>query len=647
MQNNICVSVIVPIYNQEKYLNKSIPSIMEQNYDNLDIVLVNDGSTDSSIDIIKAYAAKDNRIQIVEKNNGGLVDATLAGISVAKGDWVCFLDPDDLIGKNFVKFFVENISDECDFVAAGFYYENKGVLTPYNLSKTRFYDKCQLLKHRNDFLCEEGNRNISNRFFISRWNKIYRYSLVKQVAEKFENCKNISLGEDTIFTYLALCFADGAKTVSEPNSYFYNIGNQNSMMKTGDIEVQQKKCVKAFETLKAFTEEFKTDVNQAYALYYLLIESIFGHLKKSNYKQYKDCRLILKNDIHYRISRKMLRPNIKSGKKFIKFYIRNLVYSRVLYKPLKSIYNFLKRLVKYVLFWINKSVKKGIVRATRLLYFQIQRDTAFTDINNFLPKLEERIFPILSPFLSQDTDLNNTSIENNVFVFWWDGFENAPEIVKKCYASVCKHHPDSNVIGIDKNNYRKFTDIDTKIIRDFEKDKISVQTFSDILRFNLLKNNGGVWIDSTIMFLSKYNLIEDLADKSFTSLEFSTSREFLKYEDCECSWSGFFIASRKNGLFVRAVDEIFKQYYLKYKTYSIYFFIDAVLMICKKYGLDYNVLDKTLSTSDSMFTLSSLLGKQYNNDIIELIKNTPQKLQWNCDKFAKDGTFYGWLLSRE
>lgn len=647
MQNNISVSVIVPIYNQEKYLNKSIPSIINQSYNNLDIVLVNDGSTDSSIDIIKEYAEKDNRIQIVEKENGGLVDATLAGISAAKGDWVCFLDPDDLIGENFVRFFVENISDEYDFVAAGFYYENKGVLTPYNLSETHIYDRTQLLKHRDDFLCEEGNPNISNRFFISRWNKMYRYSLVKQVAEKFESCKGISLGEDTIFTYLSLCYANGAKTIFEPNSYFYNIGSQNSMMKIGKMEVQQKKCVKAFEVLKSFTQEFKTNINQAYALYYLLIESIFGHLKNRDYKQYKACRSMLKSDSCYQISRKMIRPKMSSGKKFIKFYIRKIVYSRVLYGILKFTYELLKKALKYVPFWIKKSFKKGVVRATRLLSFQIKRDTAFTDINKFLPKLDERIYPILAPFLSQDSNLGNTTIENNVFVFWWDGFENAPEIVKKCYASVCKYHPDSNVIGIDKNNYHKFTDIDAKIIKDFEKDKISVQTFSDILRFNLLKNNGGVWIDSTIMFLSKYNLLEDLKDKSFTTLEFSTSRDFLKYADCECSWSGFFIASRKNGLFVRAVDEIFKQYYLKYKTYSIYLFIDAVLMICKKYGLDGNVLDKTLRTSDSMFTLSLLLGKPHNNDIIELIKSTPQKLQWNCEQFTKENTFYGWVLSRD
>ena len=274
----------------------------------------------------------------------------------------------------------------------------------------------------------------------------------------------------------------------------------------------------------------------------------------------------------------------------------------------------------------------------------MNRDNAYRDMNSKLPLIEERVLNFLQPFLNQTTNFEECPVEKNVFVFWWDGFENAPEVVKKCFASVRKYHPDCKVIGVDKNNYQDFTDIHPRIIEDFKKDKISVQTFSDILRFNLLKNNGGIWIDSTILFLSELNLLEDLKNKSFTSLEFSTSRDFLKYEDYECSWSGFFMASRKNGLFVRAVDEIFKQYYLKYKTYSIYFFIDTVFMICKKHGLDGNVLDKTLKTLDNMFTLAWLLEEKYDSDIIEMIKNTPQKLRWNISNSSDENTFCGWLL---
>lgn len=640
MNQDLLVSVVVPIYNQEKYLNKSIPSIINQTYKNLDIVLVNDGSTDKSINIIKEYAEKDNRIQVVEKENGGLVDATLAGISVAKGEFLCFLDPDDLMGENFVKTFVESFTDECDFVSAGFYYDNKGVLSPYCLKEDRFFTKQELLNERDSYLFDGKTEEISNSFFISRWNKMYRTTVVKKVAEDFSECRNVSLGEDTIFTYLVLNYASSAKTLSIPNSYFYNIGNQNSMMNKGQVELQLKKSVNAFEKLLMLIKKYGSDTSQAYALYYFLIQGIIVRAKSSNKSEYKQVVSVIKKDYNYQIAKKYIKNCKKSLKEKVKTVFRGTLVGKILRKAI----SILRTFKCYILFWTGKLIKKGPVRATRLLIFQINRDNAYKDMNSKLHLIESRVSSFLEPFLDQKTNLEECLIEKNIFVFWWDGFENAPEIVKKCFESVCKYHPDSKVIGIDKNNYQNFTDIHPEIIEDFKKDKISVQTFSDILRFNLLKNNGGIWIDSTILFLSELNLLKDLKDKSFTSLEFSTSRDFLKYENYECSWSGFFIASRKNGLFVRAVDEIFKQYYLKYNTYSIYFFIDAVLMICRKYGLDDRVLDKTLKTSDNMFTLAWLLEEKYDSDIIEIIKNTPQKLRWDIRNISKENTFCGWLL---
>ncbi len=642
MKQDSLVSVVVPIYNQEKYLNKSIPLIINQTYKNLDIILVNDGSTDMSISIIKEYAEKDSRIQVVEKENGGLVDATLAGIAVAKGELLCFLDPDDLLGKNFVKTFVESFTDECDFISAGFYFENKGVLSPYYLEEDRIFTKEELLNKRDSFLLDGKSTEISNSFFISRWNKMYRTSLVKRVAKEFSVCRDVSLGEDTIFTYLVLNFAMGAKTISNTNSYFYNVGNQNSMMKNGQSEIQLAKSLNAFEKLFKLIQKHNSDISQAYALYYFLIQGVITRTKNSNKSEYKKTVSAVKKDDNYQIAEKYIKKRKRTLKTIVKDFLRKSFISAFLKGALKT-----ARIFKhYGSFWVKKLMKKGPIRATKLLKFQISRDNAYKDMNTKLPLIEKRIFSILEPYLNKKTNLDECSIEKNVFIFWWDGLESAPEIVKKCFDSVCKYHPDSNVICIDKDNYQNFTDIDAKIIKDFKKDKISVQTFSDILRFNLLKNNGGVWIDSTILFLSELNLLEDLKDKSFTSLEFSTSRDFLKYEDYECSWSGFFIASRKNGLFARAVDEIFKQYYLRYKTYSIYLFIDAVLMICKKYGLDDNVLEKTLNTSDNMFTLAWLLGEKYDDDVIEMIKNTPQKLRWDTKNISKENTFYGWVLRK-
>ena len=91
------ISVIVPVYNVESYLEKCIESIQNQSYKSLEIILVNDGSTDSSGDICDKYAAHDKRIKVIHKKNGGLSSARNAGLEVANGDYIAFVDSDDYI----------------------------------------------------------------------------------------------------------------------------------------------------------------------------------------------------------------------------------------------------------------------------------------------------------------------------------------------------------------------------------------------------------------------------------------------------------------------------------------------------------------------------------------------------------------------
>ena len=93
------ISVIVPIYNVEKYLTKCIESIINQTYKNLEIILVDDGSPDKSPIICDEYAKKDNRIKVIHKKNGGLSDARNYGMSLATGEYISFIDSDDYIDE--------------------------------------------------------------------------------------------------------------------------------------------------------------------------------------------------------------------------------------------------------------------------------------------------------------------------------------------------------------------------------------------------------------------------------------------------------------------------------------------------------------------------------------------------------------------
>lgn len=113
--SNIVVSVIVPVYNVEKYLEKCIKSVLEQTHQNFELILVDDGSPDKSGKICDRYAASDSRISVIHKENGGLSSARNAGIDVATGDYLLFLDSDDFINIHTLEISVRNcIENNCE-----------------------------------------------------------------------------------------------------------------------------------------------------------------------------------------------------------------------------------------------------------------------------------------------------------------------------------------------------------------------------------------------------------------------------------------------------------------------------------------------------------------------------------------------------
>ena len=97
------ISVVVPIYNVEAYLEKCINSIINQTFSDLEILLIDDGSTDSSSDICDRYGSMDTRIKVLHKKNGGLSSARNAGIDLSKGDYLCFIDSDDYIDERYIE----------------------------------------------------------------------------------------------------------------------------------------------------------------------------------------------------------------------------------------------------------------------------------------------------------------------------------------------------------------------------------------------------------------------------------------------------------------------------------------------------------------------------------------------------------------
>ena len=194
MNNKNLISVVVPVYNVENYLRKCVDSILNQTYKNLQIILVDDGSTDSSGNICDEYANRDNRIEVIHKKNGGLVSARKAGLKLATGEYISNVDSDDWIEPNMYEEMLENlIQTDADFVNAGYIQEREEMTKNYCTFDTHIINS-----PKNNPEIWEGfvDFTYKTRFNFYIWSKLFKRDLFIPCYENVPNDK--SLGEDRI-----------------------------------------------------------------------------------------------------------------------------------------------------------------------------------------------------------------------------------------------------------------------------------------------------------------------------------------------------------------------------------------------------------------------------------------------------------------
>ena len=133
------VSVIVPVYNVEQYIRKCIESILNQTYNKMEIILVDDGSTDNSGIICDEYSKRDKRIKVIHKINGGLSDARNAGLDICTGDYIVFVDSDDYIKNNMIEMLHKDILEKrADISVCSYFFDNDGNIKRKNISTEKF-----------------------------------------------------------------------------------------------------------------------------------------------------------------------------------------------------------------------------------------------------------------------------------------------------------------------------------------------------------------------------------------------------------------------------------------------------------------------------------------------------------------------------
>lgn len=202
------ISIIVPIYKVEAYLDKCVESIVNQTYKNLEIILVDDGSPDNCPKMCDKWAEKDSRIKVIHKPNGGLSDARNAGMKIACGEYVAFIDSDDYIDTKFIgELYNVMKQEDCDIVECEVVKFNENE-TPVILSDNLKAETVDTEKSLSMLIAENGFRQHV-------WNKLYKAELALSVP--FEKGK---LNEDEFWTYQIFGKAKKVTKINLP-MYFY------------------------------------------------------------------------------------------------------------------------------------------------------------------------------------------------------------------------------------------------------------------------------------------------------------------------------------------------------------------------------------------------------------------------------------------
>lgn len=267
------VSIIIPVYNIEKYIERCLLSIINQSYKNIEVIIVDDGSTDKSSDIVDDYLNHNNFI-VIHKENGGLSSARNAGLKVATGEFVMFVDGDDYLMDNAIEILVKKINDEIDVVMFPYIrvYGSKKIETHLFDKKEILFSNTSVKEKIFPYLIgpSEENNNLSPGkmdHLNTAWGKLYRKSLINDI--RFVDTREIGV-EDGWYNIMVFSFIKGACLYTEDTWYMYEKGNTTSLLHS----YKQDYCEKRWK-------------------FYKLVDDLLTEKKFTNLKQNLSNRIIM------------------------------------------------------------------------------------------------------------------------------------------------------------------------------------------------------------------------------------------------------------------------------------------------------------------------------------------------------------------
>lgn len=261
LYKDLKISVIVPIYNEKaQYMEECISSICNQTYQNLEIILVDDGSFSPCYEMCDEYAKKDERIKVIHKENGGSLSARRKGIEIAVGDYVAFVDSDDWIESELYQKIAEVImNNEPDMITASNYYRNYAdgqSMNAYDNDRSGFWTRSEFEKEVFPYFIKT-NDFFDTEFPISMWAYLFKTNFAREIIQKIDD--KIKTSEDYTFLMFALLKAESFAAISyrghhyrsNVNSKTHTLKNMKELLypvyKTVDSEIdksQYNECIR-------------------------------------------------------------------------------------------------------------------------------------------------------------------------------------------------------------------------------------------------------------------------------------------------------------------------------------------------------------------------------------------------------------------
>lgn len=344
------VSIIMPVYNAEQYLREGVESLINQTYKNIEIILVNDGSTDSSPKLCDEYAENDSRIRVFHKENGGTHTARNLGIEEAKGDFLMFIDPDDWFETDTVEQLVKAIiDDELDVVRFNYVREfiDHSAKKPNTLLSEELMagNDCKKICRRAVGLIKEELANPENmNFLASVCFAAYRKSIILEKNIRFVNIREIGTFSDGLFNINFLMWAERFRFIDK---CFYHYRKYNTSSATSNYRQDfLNRQLIMFSKLEAMVNLIdREDVYEAYYNRIALstMEMCLNALKSnlSFAGKYKEMKAVLKSTIHLNSYKKLSLKYFPIKWKLYYFFVKHRMTPFVF--AMTSVIRFIKK----------------------------------------------------------------------------------------------------------------------------------------------------------------------------------------------------------------------------------------------------------------------------------------------------------------